>query len=347
MRIVSALTCITLAAIAALTPQKAKAWGEFGHLTVCDLAYRNLTPASKQSLKTLFNAQGGGISIPASAGNDARHYTSFNVGCLEEDSRPKKHPKDHFINVDRSLPAVINNICPLSPVSGQPLQCIFEGIDRDMLILKDVARSRQQRVIALMAIGHWVGDLHQPLHISYADDVGANNITVSYQGKCGFSSGGNAYRPKNLHSVWDNCLLENGLFQRVRERADFRPTWSRRTITYRAVDTLLIRTKLADEIALVSTAPWQWAAESYAITRKPEVKYCTMVNSVCQFSATQAKYVEGGEARKELIGPAYLNAFKDDAEDRVRKAGFRLAHLINLALDPAYTQPIQNSGQTG
>jgi hypothetical protein len=32
-------------------------------------------------------------------------------------------------------------------------------------------------------------------------------------------------------------------------------------------------------------------------------------------------------------------------EDRVKKAGFRLAHLINTALDPAYKGPVQNSMQ--
>ena len=255
-------------------PKPAKAWGEFGHLTVCDLAYRNLTDTSKAAVIALLNSKSGGIIIPATGDSEARHYTSFNVGCLEEDSRPKKHPQDHFINVSRSLPAITDDTCPLSPTSGQPLECIFKGIDRDLTILKDTSQSQQRRVIALMAIGHWVGDLHQPLHISYADDVGGNNIAVRYQGKCGTTASGKPSRPKNLHSVWDNCLLEAGIFQRVRERADFKSTWSRRTITYRAVDTLLARTTLVDEQAIVQSQPWQWAQESYAITRDPAVKYC-------------------------------------------------------------------------
>jgi hypothetical protein len=331
--------------IALAAPAPAKAWGELGHLTVCDLAYRNLTDPSKAALKTLFNREGGGIDVPAGPDNEARHYTSFNVGCLEEDSRPKKHPKDHFINVDRSLAAIANGTCPLSPTSGQPLQCIFEGITRDLAILKDTSKSRQQRVIALMAIGHWVGDLHQPLHISYADDVGGNNIRLSFSGKCGVSASGNAYRPDNLHSVWDNCLLENGLFQRVRDRADFKASWSRRTITYRAVDTLNANTTLAQEQPMVGGAPWQWAAESYEITRQSGVGYCTIVGGVCQFSATQRNWLEDGEVRKVRVDAAYFDSFKGVAEERVRRAGFRLAHLINQALDPSYTGPVRNSGQ--
>ena len=330
-----------------LAPAPALAWGEFGHLTVCDLAYRNLTDTSKQALKSLFNKEGGGIDVPGSADNEPRHYTSFNVGCLEEDTRPKKHPKDHFINVDRSLPVIANGTCPLSPATGQPLACIFSGIERDRTILKDTSKTRQQRVVALMAIGHWIGDLHQPLHISYADDVGGNEIGVSFQGNCGRTAGGNPARPDNLHAVWDNCLLESGLFQKVRERADFKTSWSRRTITYRAVDTLEANTTLADEKTLVVGAPWQWAAESYEITRQPAVHYCVIVGGNCQFSATQVKFASGGTPRKETIGAPYISAFKGVAEERVRRAGFRLAHLINQALDSGYVEPIRNSGQPG
>ena len=341
LRILGAILLSTIAFL----PTPALAWGEFGHLTVCDLAYRNLTEPSKAALKVLFNKEGGGIDVPAGANSEARHYTSFNVGCLEEDTRPKKHPKDHFINVDRSLGAITDGTCPLSPSSGQPLQCIFEGIERDVSILRDTSKSRLQRVIALMAIGHWVGDLHQPLHISYADDVGGNNISLSFSGKCGTSASGRAYRPDNLHSVWDNCLLENGLFQKVRSRDNFNPNWSRRTITYRAVDTLLANTTLAQEKMIVAGQPWQWAAESFAIARQPMVEYCALSGDVCQFTVTQRNWTETGTPRKVTVGLAYFDRFKGVAEDRVRYAGYRLAHLLNQALDPGYTTPIGNSGQ--
>lgn len=343
MRIVGILCSAALITAGFVRPEPVKAWGQFGHLTVCDLAYRNLTATSKAAVKKLLNSTSGGITIPASPGNEARHYTSFNVGCLEEDSRPKKHPKDHFINVDRGLATIAGDSCPLNQ-SGQPTECIFEGLKRDLLILKDTSETQQRRVIALMAIGHWIGDIHQPLHISYADDVGGNNINVSYSGPCGTSESGNPYHPKNLHSVWDNCLLESGLFQRVRERADFKTSWSRFTITYRGVDTLLARTGLADEVTMVSTQPWQWAAESYQITRDPAVKYCFLVSGKCQFTPTQLLYSES-PVRKETIDAAYRNQFKLVVEDRVRKAGFRLAHLLNMALDPGYMGPIKNSGQ--
>ena len=41
----------------------------------------------------------------------------------------------------------------------------------------------------------WVGDIHQPLHVSFEDDRGGNSVLVT--GLC----------DANLHSAWDACLV--------------------------------------------------------------------------------------------------------------------------------------------
>jgi hypothetical protein len=192
-----------------------------------------------------------------------------------------------------------------------------------------------------MALGHWVGDIHQPLHVSFADDRGGNGIDARLTGRCGRSK----FRPDNLHAVWDNCLLEAGLFERVRQRADYKQSWGTRTITYRAVDTLQANTDLAEEQAIVQGAPWQWAAESYGITLDPAARYCTRVGPTCAYSRDAAVLLRNGTKRMEQVDQAYLAAFERKAEDQIRKAGFRLAHLLNQALDPAYAGPLLNSGQ--
>jgi len=314
---------------------EAKAWGEYGHLTVCDLAYRNLTDKAREELnKLLAGPDGRGVTV--SRGDvDLRSYTSFNVGCLEEDERPRRHPKDHFLNLDRGTAVIASSDCP----GGN--KCILAGIDRDLAMLKDGAKPRQDRVLALMAIGHWVGDIHQPLHVSFADDAGGHGVAARLSGKCGTSR----YRVSNLHGVWDNCLLEAGLFERVRKRADYKPTWGERTITYRAVDTLMANTTATEEKELVKGAPVDWANESLAITRQPGVLYCTIMAGLCRYSADQAVLPEGGQPRKQALSQDYLATYERVAEGRVRLAGFRLAHLLNAALDPAYTGPTANRGQ--
>lgn len=324
-----------LAGIGLSSSEPAKAWGRYGHLTVCDLAYRNFTPATRQAVNTLLQSRSGGILVKGRGRMADRRYTAFNLGCLEEDALPRRHADDHFINVARTVPAIAGAQCPADG------ECILAGIARDLAILKDSALPREDRVFALMALGHWVGDIHQPLHISYADDRGGNGIDAKLTGKCGTSS----YRVDNLHAVWDNCLLEAGMFERVRKRADFKKSWGPNTITYRAVDTLQANTTLIQEQAMVGGEPWQWAQESYAITRDPGVSYCVITGSACRYSDTQDVLTSSGPKRLQPVSQAYLATYAPAAEARIRLAGFRLAHLINSALDPNYTGPVQNSTQ--
>ncbi|MDI7863714.1 S1/P1 nuclease [Rhizobiaceae bacterium n13] len=334
-RLAAFLLPLLMAALYYISPVNAFAWGEYGHLTVCDLAYRNLTDPSKEELKRIFHAGQAGITVRSRDGVELRHYTSFNVGCLEQDVRPRPHPRDHFVNVDRSTKSISQATCPAGGA------CAFAGIERDLGVLKDRSKSDEDRVFALMAVGHWIGDIHQPLHISFADDVGGNSIKVRLTGGCGTSD----YRPSVFHGVWDNCLLEAGMFERVRQRADYRSDWSERTITYRAVDSLLVNTTLTEEKSMVGTDPAAWANESFQITVEPDVLYCVKVGDSCQYTDTEPELVDGAPQKRVQITQAYLTQFSPVAQERVRQAGFRLAHLINLALDANYREPIQNSTQ--
>lgn len=310
------------------------AWSEFGHLTICDLAFRNTTEKTREELDKLFQVETGGIEIKDRDGTIDRWYTSFNIGCLEEDHRPRKHPKDHFLNVSRDTKEILLDVCP----GGS--SCIFEGIERDIGILTDTSNSNEDRVFALMAIGHWVGDLHQPLHVSFRDDQGGNLIDVKLSGKCGTAS----RKPRNLHAMWDYCLLESGLFERVRQSSTYRDDWSRATITYRAVDLLQDETTLKEENEIIKGSPENWANGSYQIALNPDVQYCVMDADYCKYSIEHRKY-DSEHKRNLELEQDYLRKFENIAQQRVRYAGFRLAHLINGALDPNYMEPIQNSTQ--
>lgn len=328
---------IVLAAFISLSATEAKAWGKYGHLTVCDLAYRNLTPASRAELNSILQSRSAGTLVKGRGKLPDRIYTSFNLGCLEEDEVPRRNPNDHYINLARNDPAVAAS-CPANVAGGD---CALEGIRRDLATLSDRSQSREDRVFALMALGHWIGDIHQPLHISYADDRGGNWINVKVKGGCG-SSG---YRTDNLHGVWDNCILEAGLFERVRKRIDYKRSWNKRTITYRAVDTVMANTSLSEEVAIVAGTPQSWANESYAIARAPDVLYCELRGTACRYSAEFEKLPNGGKRRELAIDQAYLLRWDRTAETQVRNAGLRLAHLLNTALDPAYRGPTRNGDQ--
>jgi len=314
--------------------KSAFAWSAFGHLTICDLAYRNTTETTREELDKLFQVDEGGIEVKDRHGTVDRWYTSFNIGCLEEDEHPRKNPKDHFLNIGRDTGSITDNICPGT------VSCIFEGIERDLEIVSDTSKSNEDRVFALMAIGHWIADLPQPLHVSFKDDRGGNKIKVKLEGKCGTAR----RKPRNLHAMWDFCLLESGLFERVRQSANFRPEWSKNTITYRAVDLLQDSTSHQEEKEIVQGTTWEWANESFEITLAADVLYCAMQDGVCRYDLMSVEY-EGGTERKLDLDQSYLRQFENVASERARYAGLRLAHLINTALDPVYSEPIQNSTQ--
>lgn len=51
-----------------------------------------------------------------------------------------------------------------------------------------------------MFLSHFIGDVHQPLHVGFLGDLGGNTIQVRW------------YRRKsNLHHVWDNMIIESAL----------------------------------------------------------------------------------------------------------------------------------------
>jgi hypothetical protein len=54
-----------------------------------------------------------------------------------------------------------------------------------------------ERLQLLKTLGHWVGDIHQPFHVSFADDRGGNLVAIA--GPC----------RHGLHAVWDACIIES------------------------------------------------------------------------------------------------------------------------------------------
>jgi S1/P1 Nuclease len=320
-RINTLLVSVAISSTMVTIPTPANAWGKFGHLTICDLAYRNMTDASRNELKKIFR-----IGQQGEAGNK-QVYTSFNQACLEEDNS-RGRPKDHYLNVVRSTQSITSPTCPVGIST-----CILAAIDKDLAFLRDRTQTPGKRLSTLKSLGHWLGDIHQPLHVSYEKDRGGNYIRAT--GLCG-----NA-KKNTLHSVWDNCLLENWTFAKIKQSPAYKPQWSRFTITYRAVDSF--RGIEARDATLISSwlsgSPVNWANESYELTIDQLAKYCVMKNTFCQYDQDKEEYTGKGDPsdwKVVDVDQKYINRFGPEIELRIRKAGYRLAHLVNTALDPNY-----------
>jgi hypothetical protein len=148
-------------------------------------------------------------------------------------------------------------------------------------------------VEALKYLGHWVGDVHQPLHVSFEDDKGGNNITVA--GEC----------RGNLHSAWDTCLV----LKAVGEDVDQAATELMKTITPARID------------GWTHSKPMDWANESFAIAEQARTEYCIRQGASCNHPAGKVN-----------IDAAYVAVNAPVVREQLQKAGVRLAHLLDDAL---------------
>ena len=63
-------------------------------------------------------------------------------------------------------------------------------------VIKSPITTKEEKAEALKFIVHFVGDAHQPMHVSRKEDKGGNAIQVQFDGK-----------GTNLHSLWDSGLI--------------------------------------------------------------------------------------------------------------------------------------------
>jgi hypothetical protein len=93
-----------------------------------------------------------------------------------------KHTYDwHFINLDDGEKYFDSTTIAQE---GDILQALMEGA----LALNDPATPNEKKVSWLRFIGHFTGDVHQPLHVGRRVDLGGNNIKVSWFGDSHFNS---------------------------------------------------------------------------------------------------------------------------------------------------------------
>ena len=284
--------CLTLS----VAPD-ASAWGPDGHRIVCQIAFRLLDSARQQQIIKLTAA----YHRP----NNGSGFSLFSEGCVFPDEARQKardnvpgwdkfDPFDawHFLNVPRATHLVAESQCNSN--------CVLTGIARHADLLR-TSKTAADQAEALFFLGHWVGDIHQPLHVSYSDDRGGNSITPIQ---------GGFYESTHMHGVWDSGIVAklvgpNG-WRLFADRAA-------RQITPAENDTW------------IANPPVAWAQESYNLITGPAAQYCSW------------RLVTGTQAceritQERTLTQAYQEEFGDDVAQRLKQAGARLADLLRRLL---------------
>lgn len=266
-----------------LCAHQAHAWGDTGHQIICAIAFQELNPQARAVVERLLQLD--------------PDFQTFSRACIWPD-HPRKRSAEHFVNLPRSAARLENDPCPLAA------KCTVTAIAADHAALANTTLTDAKRLEALKYLGHWVGDVHQPLHVSFKDDKGGNDIEE--RGPCA----------QNLHAVWDSCIIARKLGTDIQAIAG----------------ELRSQVTSADRAQWNSTTPKEWANESFKITTSAEVEYCVQKNNACWYERNNRE-LDADEPKKFVtVNEAYLERHLPTIKQRLTQAGVRLAGLLNRVL---------------
>ncbi len=175
-----------------LLPSTTLAWGLEGHRIVCSIAEQQLDEAGRRLLARV-TANNALVD-----GKKTDQYRNFADACNWPDEARFQNYRgsyeQHFVNVPAAAERLdVARDCPAT-------NCLLAGIQRHIVYLAAVPGGRREQarqVASLRFLGHYIGDLHQPLHVSHAEDLGGNRIKVRFRDKM-----------VSLHRLWDVDALE-------------------------------------------------------------------------------------------------------------------------------------------
>ncbi len=268
------------------------AWGPNGHRTIGEIAQRYISDEAARQIAQLL---------------DDRNLAS--VSNWADDIRSEERWDCTYPFHYSTIPPGTNYFDDGVPREGDALGAIvfFEEL------LSNRAAPKEKRVIALKFLVHFVGDVHQPLHVGLGCDRGGNDVQVEWFGEVA-----------NLHSVWDRRIYDS-----------FQLSYSELVGFLDHIDETQVGT-------IQSSTPLDWLNESQEFQK--EVYRCHVRGDGCAGlcgDCGDGSSVFGGcttrSCNLSISGPITLSwEYRDRArpivEDRLLKAGLRVAALLDWAL---------------
>jgi len=151
-------------------------WGATGHRTTGEIAKMHLTKKAKRKIDKLLNGQ-------------SLAFVSTFADQIKSDRKYSKFYSWHYVNMNLNQ--------KYADTEKNPKGDLVTGINKCIQVLKDENSAEEDKVFYLKMLVHFVGDLHQPLHIGQKEDKGGNTVQVQWFGK-----------GTNLHTVWDSKMIE-------------------------------------------------------------------------------------------------------------------------------------------
>lgn len=152
-------------------------WGKNGHRATGEIAEKHLTRKAKRSIDKILKGQS--LAFVATYADE-----------IKSDKKYNKYYSWHYINMDLDQ--------TYEETEKNPKGDLVTGINTCIEILNDKNSSDDEKNFHLKMLVHFMGDLHQPMHIGRKEDKGGNSIQVEWFGK-----------GSNLHRVWDTNMIDD------------------------------------------------------------------------------------------------------------------------------------------
>jgi hypothetical protein len=206
---------IVLVILSVVSSVESFAWGPVGHRAVGHIADQRISPQTRAAVAELL-------------GDEALAEASLWADGIRSEPKWRQTGPWHYVNIPDDQ--------AYDPAHRSRDGDVLEALERFTAVLRNPNSRRIDKVVALRFIAHFVGDIHQPLHVGRASDRGGNEIDLNWFGQ-----------RSNLHRVWDSGII------------------SRERITPGGLVNKLASRPSSEVAAWAQDIPLVWAAESMAL----------------------------------------------------------------------------------
>ena len=150
-------------------------WWDEGHSLICNKAANLMSAETSTKLFSILESD------------------NYGEGCVWPDVIKQVERREtgpwHYINSPPGIDEITPETCPEKG-------CIMSAYEEQLSLLRNGNDTEKKDSVRF--IGHFIADVHQPLHAGFGYDRGGNDHLLTLQGK----------KKSNMHSIWDGEILE-------------------------------------------------------------------------------------------------------------------------------------------
>uniref|UniRef100_A0A5B7BLE5 Aspergillus nuclease S1 n=1 Tax=Davidia involucrata TaxID=16924 RepID=A0A5B7BLE5_DAVIN len=286
----SPLCFVLLVGFAFMSEHGVQAWSKEGHIMTCRIAQDLLEPEAAHAVRMLLpDYVNGDLSALCTWPDQIRHWYKYRwTSSLHFIDTPDEACTFDYTR-DCHDPHGTEDVCVAGAIQNftSQLSHYREG----------TSDRRYNLTEALLFLSHFMGDIHQPMHVGFTSDEGGNTIDLHW------------FRHKsNLHHVWDREIILSAAADYYGKDMDLLQEH--------------IKGNFTDGIWSDDFATWKDCNDLFTCVNKYAAE---SINLACKWGY---KGVESGAT----LADDYFNSRMPIVMKRIAQGGVRLSMILNRVL---------------